>query len=82
MYVCMCKAVFLHPSSFSLSIARQDKAQQLAVVRESLKVFKATPPTPMVASPIVSRRKAAALNVLQGLCHDVAGGDKSWLSAA
>lgn len=53
---------------------RQEKAQQIDVVQESLTAFKASPPTPTVASPTVCRRKAAALHVLQGICHDAVGG--------
>ncbi|CAM9280340.1 unnamed protein product [Ectocarpus sp. 13 AM-2016] len=49
----------------------QEKSQQLDVVRESLKAFKASPPTPAITSPTLCPRKIAALNVLQGLCHDV-----------
>ncbi|CAM9710494.1 unnamed protein product [Ectocarpus sp. 12 AP-2014] len=62
----------------------QEKSQQLDVVRESLKAFKASPPTPAITSPTLCRRKIAALNVLQGLCHDVQAiaGENGGLSAA
>ncbi|CAM9110579.1 unnamed protein product, partial [Ectocarpus sp. 4 AP-2014] len=62
----------------------QKKSQQLDVVRESLKAFKASPPTPAITSPTLCRRKVAALNVLHGLCHDVhaIAGENGGLSAA
>ncbi|CAN0304714.1 unnamed protein product [Ectocarpus sp. 12 AP-2014] len=62
----------------------QEKSQQLDVVRESLKAFKASPSTPAITSPTLCRRKIAALNVLQGLCHDVQAiaGENGGLSAA
>eukprot|EP00903_Cladosiphon_okamuranus_P005561 g5537.t1 len=67
----------LDASSLTKAIAcLQEKAQQVDVVQESLKAFKAPPTTSTVASPTVFRRKKAALHVLQGLCHDVVGGDE------
>lgn len=60
---------------------RQEKAQQLEVVRESLEAFNHPPPTTPVHSPTACRRKAAALNVLQGLCEDV-GEDAGVVQAA
>ncbi|CAM9429850.1 unnamed protein product, partial [Ectocarpus fasciculatus] len=62
----------------------QEKSQQLDVVRESLKAFKASPQTPAITSPTLCRRKVAALNVLQRLCHDVQAiaGEHGGLSAA
>ncbi|CAN0407419.1 unnamed protein product [Ectocarpus sp. 8 AP-2014] len=62
----------------------KEKSQQLDVVRESLKAFKASPPTTAITSPTLCRRKVAALNVLQGLCHDVQAiaGENGRLNAA
>ncbi|CAM9329480.1 unnamed protein product, partial [Scytosiphon promiscuus] len=53
----------------------QEKAQQLEVVRESVSAMKASPRTPAITSPIVCRRKVAALHVLHELCHDVVAGE-------
>lgn len=61
---------------------RQEKSQQLEVVRETIEALKAPPRIGRTLSPTVRRRKVAALHVLQGLCQGVEDEEISGVGAS